>query len=124
VKPDGAAQWWAKCPTHADRDPSLHIKTGDCDQIVFHCFAACTFLEVLGALGLEPTDLYPDKSSHSKGQRPRRNLGAVLRAIRFDAIFVSVAASQLAKGEPLSSDDRAKLMEAAGRIAKAVDVHV
>jgi hypothetical protein len=60
VKPAGQGKWLACCPAHDDRSPSLAIREAD-DRILIHCFAGCSLAEVLGAVGIEMVDLFPDR---------------------------------------------------------------
>src|SRR5262245_61182843 len=50
----------ARCPAHEDRNPSLSIGVGDDGRVLLHCWAGCTVQAILGALGLELRDLFPD----------------------------------------------------------------
>jgi hypothetical protein len=40
----------ARCPAHDDRHPSLSIRNGDDGRLLLHCFAECTFFEIVAAL--------------------------------------------------------------------------
>jgi hypothetical protein len=46
----------ARCPAHADSDPSLSVSEGS-TCIIMHCFAGCDFVEIVKAIGLEPQQL-------------------------------------------------------------------
>ena len=71
VKPAGHGQWKARCPAHDDRNPSLSIKEGDNGAVLVHCFAGCEVAAVVGAMGLQMTDLFPeDTLKSSKGNAP------------------------------------------------------
>jgi len=50
VRPAGADQWYACCPAHDDRVPSLNIQDAG-DRVLIHCFAACDPKAVLEAVG-------------------------------------------------------------------------
>lgn len=52
--------WMALCPAHSDNNASLSIGDGD-KGIVLKCFTGCTVETVVGSLGLEMRDLFPDK---------------------------------------------------------------
>lgn len=56
-------QFVAKCPAHADNSPSLRVSETPDERILLHCFAGCPALSVLQAIGLEFSDLYPEKLS-------------------------------------------------------------
>jgi hypothetical protein len=49
----------AKCPSHADRHPSLSIKEGDRGVLV-KCWAGCTIEAITQAMGLSMRDLFYD----------------------------------------------------------------
>ncbi|MCH7989382.1 MAG: DUF3987 domain-containing protein, partial [Planctomycetes bacterium] len=59
------SQYSALCPAHDDKVPSLSIGIGDDGQFLLYCHAGCTADEVVEALGLEMSDLFPGESSHS-----------------------------------------------------------
>jgi hypothetical protein len=56
----GDGKWQAKCPAHADRSPSLSIKTSRGGKVLLHCHAGCETKAVLAAVGLTFRDLRPD----------------------------------------------------------------
>jgi len=51
--------WTARCPAHGDRHPSLSICTGRQGAVLLKCFAGCTALEIVTAIGLALRDLFP-----------------------------------------------------------------
>jgi hypothetical protein len=57
--------WMALCPAHADRTPSLSVSAGQRGTLL-HCFAGCSFREVLQVLGINPHELFYDSQSDSK----------------------------------------------------------
>jgi hypothetical protein len=48
----------ALCPVHDDREPSLSIKEADDGRVLAHCFAGCTFDDVVEAISLKSKDLF------------------------------------------------------------------
>jgi len=57
--------WKARCPAHADSDPSLSVTLGDQGGALIHCYAGCSPEAVVGALGLTMADLMPPRvTSH------------------------------------------------------------
>jgi hypothetical protein len=46
--------WSARCPAHPDRLPSLSIAPRADGGVLLHCFAGCSYREILRARGLEP----------------------------------------------------------------------
>lgn len=122
VKRVAADKWVACCPAHADKNPSLAIRVLNDGRILLKCFAGCDVGEVVAAMGLELSDLFPPRPTshhHPKERRPFTGDDA-LRAIDFEAAVVYVAACDLAAGKVLTEDDRARLRIAAERIQAAM----
>ncbi|MFZ4539637.1 hypothetical protein [Propionivibrio sp.] len=116
----GATHGVFKCPAHADKRASATWRELDDGRLLIHCFAGCDAPSILAAIGLEMTDLYPERLTDS-GKRERRPFLATdaLRCVAFEALVVAAAAAALATGEPLSSVDRDRLMVAAERLTGA-----
>lgn len=72
VKPNGRG-YTALCPAHNDHDPSLSVSEGDDGQVLLHCFAGCKPGEVVQALGLQMSDLFPGKNGKGWTHRPIAN---------------------------------------------------
>ena len=122
VKRTGPDRWIARCPGHDDRHASLSIREADDDKTLIHCFAGCSVHEIVAAVGLDLSDLFPPRpEAHAvKGERRPFPAADVLRCIAFEALVVAVAASRLGQGELIDAQDRARLMLAASRIQTAV----
>ncbi|WP_162622754.1 CHC2 zinc finger domain-containing protein [Salinisphaera orenii] len=120
----GKDQWLACCPAHADRTPSLSIRETDDNTLLLHCFAACTAAEVVHGVGLEVRDLFPYQMRDHKPipSRQRWDHQALLKALRREADAVVISANQLANNRPLAEPDRQRLMQAARRIERIVEV--
>ena len=58
VRQSGAG-WTARCPAHEDRRASLSVGRGEDGRWLLKCHAGCTFDAVVGALGINPRDLFP-----------------------------------------------------------------
>jgi hypothetical protein len=61
----------AQCPAHPDRSPSLSILEDQHGRLRIHCFAGCTFEQVLRAARLTPRDLFPTRKPLSAAERIR-----------------------------------------------------
>lgn len=122
VKRTGPGRYLACCPAHDDKSPSLTVRELDDGRVLVHCFAGCSVEEILSAVGLTFSDLFPEKEIHH-GKPERRPFPAVdvLRAIAFEALVVYLAARALSTGNPLSDYDQERLLVAAGRIQAALD---
>lgn len=119
VRKTGPDSWMACCPAHADRSASLAIRQAD-DKTLVHCFAGCSVHEVIGAVGLEISDLFPPREHHGKPGRRPFPAADILRAIGFEALIVATAGAALLSGHPFTPADRERLMLAVGRIQAAL----
>ena len=68
VRPAGAGQFNAQCPSHLDRHASLSVGE-TVDRIVLHCHAGCGPNAILESLGLSWRDVFLDTPDLA----PRRN---------------------------------------------------
>ena len=76
------------------------------------------FVEAAKALGAWVEDGRP----HLPQKPTLLSLCAALSAITFEATLTAIAAGNLAQGVPLTDTDRARLMQAAGRITRLAEV--
>lgn len=122
VKRTGPGTWTSRCPAHDDRGPSLAVRELDDGRTLVHCFAGCSVDEVLQAVGLTFSDLYPPRALDHPAKPERRPFPAadVLRAIGFEALVVCASAVAVLEGKPFSQQDRERLTLAASRIQAAM----
>jgi len=57
-------QYMACCPAHDDRTPSLAIGVAEDGRVLINCWAGCGALDVIDALGLQWSDLFPKDQEH------------------------------------------------------------
>ena len=114
--------WTACCPAHADKNPSLAIRE-EGGKVLLHCFGGCTPSDVVGALGMDMTDLFPPKQQDYSKPQPKVRFYAtdLLRAIHFESRIVAIAAMDMAKGRKLKDEDLARLQLAGERINTALE---
>lgn len=55
---DTGRQWEACCPAHGDTAQSLAVAVTNTGTVLLQCFAGCEFPAIVGAMGLEPQELY------------------------------------------------------------------
>ncbi len=65
--------WTACCPAHDDRHPSLSVSLGKEGQVLLHCHAGCSIENIVEALHLTMSDLFPSSSS-KRVQTPRQGI--------------------------------------------------
>lgn len=124
VKPTGPGRWVARCPAHEDKHPSLAVRQLEDGRILIHDFAGCTAGDVLAAVGMSLEDLFPEREDGHQAMRERRPFYAtdVLRCIAFEALVVSIAATNLGQGVALPEADRKRLLVAASRLQAAMEL--
>lgn len=127
VRSHGRGRWTALCPAHEDRSPSLSVQERDGVWLI-HCFAGCSPGEIVSAIGLSLSDLFPEKLRRSNFVKPKsahdRHLlpEEALRLLEQEAYLVLVAAQRLHRGSPLSGDDAHRLAQAVDRLIQVVSV--
>lgn len=117
ARPSGKG-YVAKCPSHSDRSPSLSIAEGDDGRVLLHCFGGCETVQILGSIGLEMSDLFP------QSDKPRRpSLGvprtAFLRAVEHEATILFFVQNDRKKGKVISEVDQSREKLASERVALA-----
>ena len=122
VKRTGPGTWSARCSAHDDRGPSLAVRELDDGRILLHCFAGCDVHDVLAAVDLNVSDLFPPRAVDLRHKPERRPFPAadVLRAIGFEALVVAAAAVAMLAGEPFNDIDSDRLILAVSRIQAAM----
>lgn len=119
VKKTGPDSWHASCPSHADKSPSLTIKEVSDGRILMHCFGGCETDSVLGAIGLEFADLFPEKLGEFTRIPNAFTTMDALRALETEAALIAIVAGDIADGKPISAQDADRAALAAGRIKYA-----
>lgn len=124
VKEKGSGRWIARCPAHEDRSPSLSIKELDDGRILLKCFAGCETESVLSAVGLEFSDLFPERLPGVGYQPTKSRHFSSAELLEIVDHETTVAALILADVLELKMVDEAmwdRLATAANRIARARD---
>lgn len=118
VKKSGPRRWIARCPSHQDRSPSLSLAEVEDGRILLHCHAGCEVGEVLDALGLRFSDLFPEPLTRTALPRMDCALSAAeaLSLIRHEAQVVAILAAQAEEGARFSEEACERLHTAVGRI--------
>lgn len=60
----------ACCPAHQDTDPSLSIARGDDGKVLLHCFAGCSYGEIISTPALK--DLFPGAGPRKTKRKPAK----------------------------------------------------
>lgn len=122
VKRTGPNTWLASRPTREDKRPSLTIRELDDGRILLHDFGGDSTGEILAAIGLTFSDLYPPRAvdHHRKPERRPFPAADTLRAVAFESTIVALAGAAIVAGEPINQFDKDRLLVAVGRINDAL----
>jgi hypothetical protein len=113
VRSTGKDKWTARCPAHEDRDPSLSISEAPDGRVLVKCFGGCGALDVLTAVGLEWSVLFPPDQERFRPVHSRRKDEAHERTV------IAICDADRAAGKRLSKADKARELEAWKRIGGA-----
>lgn len=91
VRASGQDRWLACCPAHDDKTPSLQITQAN-DRVLIHCFAGCGGNEVLEAVGLDFSVLYPEDQNQDY-VRPTYK-----KPVIEDQFFIDIYKTQIRRG--------------------------
>lgn len=116
-----AGNYVACCPAHEDKTPSLAVKEQD-GKIILHCFAGCSVENIVGAVGMEMTDLFPPpEPTYKPVPKVRFFATDLLKVLHLEAQIVAVCAYDMAKGKKLQPVDLERVQLAYQRINEAVE---
>ena len=119
--------WTARCPAHDDKGPSLAVREGEDGRVLLHCFAGCQTANVLGAIGMDMTDLFPPDEKRREyavtgkpSMKPAFFASDLMRIIHFEALVVQIVAFDIANGKNPNQETRERMLTAYQRIDEAV----
>jgi hypothetical protein len=124
VRRTGVGRYIASCPgpghAHGDRHPSLGIREKDDGRILLRCYsAACSVDEIVGAVGLTLSDLFPPQPiDHARGERRQFFPSDVFEIARIEVAACAVIAADMHKCLAISKGDYARLFVAVERLNK------
>jgi hypothetical protein len=126
VSARGGGRWIAKCPAHANRRPSLSVRELSDERVLLHCFGGCAVDEILDAVGLNFSDLFPAfeiPGNAAKPARPPFDSRIALVCCADELAIGALICGDVARGNsPPTAEQRERLWKAAGRLAAAVDL--
>lgn len=112
-----------RVPTRRDRTMSGTWRELADGRLLIHDFGGESVDNILGAIGLQIGDLFPDRlDDHRPRERRPFPAADVLRAIGFEALVVMTAAASVRNGDPLTRTDHDRLGVAVGRIQQALNL--
>lgn len=122
VRSTGHDKWVARCPAHESKSgSSLSIRELDGDRVLLYDFGGCSVAEILGAVGLEPSDLFPPRQPGIHSSRPRVSaLTPLIRAFENDLLIVHVLLADVGNSKTINAVDCATAKACAARIWSAL----
>lgn len=126
-KQTAPGRWLARCPAHEDRSPSLSIRELEDGRVLIHDFGGCQASDVLVALGLSMSDLFPKAlagSGPAGGYGPSHSripAADLLQIISEEVSVIAIIATDLLESRSIGEADWQRLAQAAARIARARD---
>lgn len=123
VRRTAGNSWVACCPAHEDRSPSMTVKDVGDGRVLIHCFAGCDVESILGAVGMDWSDILPESpiDHHIAPVRGKIFPNDALKVIQNEVRLVMVAAYDMRRGKSLSNQDMKRLETAMERINEVVD---
>lgn len=136
VRKTGHADWVACCPAHDSRSrQSLAISETADGRVLIHDFGGCSPAEVLAALGMDFTDLFPERDPDDVGRRAgwrtaghrdsrqeqvRISARTALVAVAHDMTEAAVLIADVADGRTQAEAVRMRLWELAGNVTSTL----
>src|SRR4051812_48596704 len=95
VRQTGPGRWIGSAPTRNDKRPSMTIRELPDGTVLLHDFGGDSVEDILTAIGLTFSDLFPDRGNehHVRGERRPFPAMDVLRCIEFEALLAATSAS-------------------------------
>jgi hypothetical protein len=121
----GQGRWIARCPAHKDRSPSLTVTEKEDGKLLLNCHAECDVHDVVGAVGLQLSDLFPPrpKGDYRPPDRTAVHAADILAACADELTFAFVVINDehlwLAgdpRGQPAGPATRARFAKTVERI--------
>jgi len=118
VRQTGPGRWLAKCPNHEDRSPSLSVRELDDGTVLIKDFGGCGAADVVAAVGLGLSDLFPERPTDHRRRPPHSRIPAAdaLVAIDHEAHVVAIIGADILAHRELDQPTWERLALAVRRI--------
>lgn len=125
VRQVGVGEFVACCPAHDDRNPSLAISVKEDNCVLIWCHAGCGACNVLDAIGLDFSALYPQPfKGDSLAEKPlKRRFSAhhILQAVSHELLVAIQICTMVLARQPLAVEDHARLVLVTARIFASLE---
>jgi DNA primase len=116
VKELRPGRYMACCPAHQDGSPSLSVSDCPDGRVLVHCFAGCPASDVMEAVGLSMSDLFPegairDYLPSAISRQERRNRAT-------EEAIIKIVQADLKAGKRVSAADAERAKLAAKRLER------
>ncbi len=96
--------WIAQCPAHSDNSPSLYVDEGESGNVLIKCWAGCGATDVIDAVGVHITSLFPDGDYDSRARRQKKD-------VDYHELHLQISESKRNNGEKQSKADKQSELE-------------
>lgn len=123
VRQVAPGRYRARCPSHDGKNRDV-LSIAECSDgtVLVKCFQGCAALDVVRAVGLELSDLFPrvdwqqTGAHHARPRRPRVDWPAMIAACERDLLLVKIVLAEIARREAVNDIDAAACQAAATRV--------
>jgi hypothetical protein len=126
VKRTGDGRYIARCPAHDDRHPSLSLREADDGKVLAICRAGCAVDQIVNAIGLDLTALFPPRQGTPGEGAPRQkqpfSATDLLLIAGYEAHVAGVVLADVGAGKAIPEADRLRAREAASRLIHIAEV--
>lgn len=100
------ARYKACCPAHADKNPSLSVTLAQSGAILIKCWSGCSAHDVVNAVGMEMTQLFPDTNRHhSPPVRRAFSADQAAKVIAEDSMILATTIAKIRNGERVTQEE-------------------
>jgi hypothetical protein len=120
VRKTGPGRWLMRCSVHEDRSPSVSVRELPDGRVLVHCFAGCSVEDILAAVGLDWSALFPvDWAGREFKKAPGIPARDVLEALEQESLIVAVIGYDMIRKREIGEKDFERLRLACQRIGAA-----
>ena len=125
VTKHGTDRYRAICPAHEskNRTQSLAIREASDGTVLIKCFAGCGAVDIVAAVGLELSDLFPPNPEARRSGRPGHwhAMREAIQTLHHELLVCAIATEDVAKGRALSQEDQKRAGDCAMHIRAAIE---
>lgn len=121
VRQTGPDSWRAACPAHGQhKRQTLAVRELPDRRVLVHCFADCNPADIVAAIGLDLSDLFPPQTLPVHPHRRERfNPADVLRGVALELTVATATMRAVRNGQTLDAQAWARFDLALTRLVAA-----